>query len=95
MNEAMRDKMNQLRQAIAKYPRGQWYSPDTTPKKTNWFLSVVKGQAVGMPTVGDLVWVTKSQGAFQVVEVLKEEGEYTDKQGLARVTYHCRVISDL
>ena len=90
-----KDNMNQLRQAIAKFPRGKWFSPDTSVKKETWYVSVAKGQAVGMPEVGGLVWVAKSRGAYQLVEVTEVKGEHTDKDGLARVTYSARVITDL
>jgi hypothetical protein len=95
MSTKKQDTLNQLKQAIAKFPRGKWYSPDTTAKKENWFVSVAKGQAVGMPKVGDLVWVSKSRGAYQVVEVTKVEGEHTDNLGLSRVFYSSKVIADL
>jgi hypothetical protein len=95
MSTKKQDTLNQLKQAIAKFPRGKWYSPDTTAKKENWFVSVAKGQAVGMPELGDLVWVTKSQKAFQVVELTKVEGEHTDKEGLSRVFYSGKIIADL
>jgi len=90
-----KDNLNQLKQAVAKFPRGKWYSPDTTTKKENWFVSVAKGQAVGMPEVGDLVWVTKGRGGHQLFEVSKVEGEHTDKEGLARVTYTGKVIEEI
>jgi hypothetical protein len=89
------DSLNQLRQAIAKFPRGKWYSPDTTAKKENWFVSVAQGQAVGMPTIGDRVWVSKSRGAYQLVELTEQKGEHVDTEGLARVFFAGKVVADL
>jgi hypothetical protein len=90
-----KDNMNALRQAIAKFPRGKWYSPDTDVKKTNWFISVAQGQAVGMPAVGDLVWVSKSRGAYQVVELTEVKGDHVDNVGIARVLYSAKIVAEL
>jgi hypothetical protein len=90
-----KDNMNGLRQAIAKFPRGKWHSPDTTTKKENWYVSVAQGQAVGMPTIGDLVWVSKSRGAYQVVELTEQKGEHVDNVGIARVLYSGKVVAEL
>jgi hypothetical protein len=90
-----KDNMNALRQAIAKFPRGKWHSPDTTTKKENWYVSVAQGQAVGMPAVGDLVWVSKSRGAYQVVELTEAKGDHVDNVGIARVLYSAKVVAEL
>lgn len=95
MATANQNRLNGLKQAIGNMPRGKWYSPDTSVKKETWFISVAFGQAVGMPEVGDYVWVAKSRGAFQVVEVTKQEGEHVDKEGLKRVLFTGKVLTEL
>jgi hypothetical protein len=85
--------METLKGAIALFPRGKWYSPDTSVKKSTWFVSVAHGQATGMPKVGDIVWVSKSRDAYQVVELTTEQGEHTDKEGLRRSLFTAKVLS--
>ena len=85
--------METLKGAIALFPKGKWYSPDTTVKKSTWFVSVAHGQAAGMPKVGDTVWVSKSRDAYQVVELTAEQGEHTDKEGLRRTLFSAKVLS--
>ena len=62
--------------------RGVWTSPDTTPKKTNWFIQCHNNQVAGQPAEGRIVYVTKSRGAFQLVQLLEKQGDKTDKMGL-------------
>ena len=87
------DTTENLKRAIALLPKGKWYSPETTVKKTIWFVSVAHGQAAGMPKVGDKVWVAKSRDAYQLVEVATEQGEHTDKEGLRRALFTAKVLS--
>jgi hypothetical protein len=87
------DTTENLKGAIALLPKGKWYSPDTTVKKSTWFVSVAHGQAVGMPKVGDKVWVAKSRDAYQLVELTTEQGEHTDKEGLRRALFTAKVLS--
>ena len=74
MATAKEQRLQALRKAIGDIPRGKWYSPDTTVKKETWLISVAQGQAVGMPIEGDYVWVAKSRGAYQLVEVTSITG---------------------
>jgi hypothetical protein len=46
-----------------------------------------------MPKVGDIVWVSKSRDAYQVVELTTEQGEHTDKEGLRRSLFTAKVLS--
>jgi len=62
--------------------RGVWTSPDTTPKKTNWFIQCHNNQVAGQPAEGRIVYVTKSRGAFQIVQLLEKKADKTDKNGL-------------
>jgi hypothetical protein len=71
---AKQKRLEGLKSAIGDIPRGKWYSPDTGVKKETWLVSVAHGQAVGMPIEGDFVWVAKSRGAYQLVEVTEAEG---------------------
>lgn len=95
MATAKEQRLESLKKAIGNIPRGKWYSPDTTAKKDTWYVSVAYGQAVGMPIEGDYVWVAKSRGAFQLVEVTTQEGEHVDKEGLKRVLFNCKVVNEL
>jgi len=95
MATAKEQRLEGLKKAIGNIPRGKWYSPDTTTKKETWFVSVAQGQAVGMPIEGDYVWVAKSRGAFQLVEVTTQAGEHVDKEGLKRALWNCKVVNDL
>jgi hypothetical protein len=69
--------------------------PDTGVKKETWLVSVADGQAVGRPIEGDYVWVSKSRGAYQLVEVTKQTGEHVDKEGLKRSLWQAKVVADL
>lgn len=92
---AKQQRLDGLKSAIGNIPRGKWYSPDTGVKKETWFVSVAHGQAVGMPIEGDFVWVSKSRGAYQLVEVTEQKGEHVDKEGLKRSLWQCKVVNDL
>lgn len=95
MATAKEQRLAALRKAIGDIPRGKWYSPDTTVKKETWFVSVAQGQAVGMPIEGDYVWIAKSRGAYQLVEVTSITGEHVDKEGLKRTLFTGKVVADL
>ena len=84
-----------LREAVGLLPRGKWYSSNPKDKDTPWYVSVADGQAAGEVTVGTFVWVSKSRSAFQVCEVLKQEGTHTDKEGLKRTLFTVRILSEV
>ena len=72
----------QFQMAASVMLRGVWTSPDTTPKKTNWFIQCHNNQVAGQPAEGRIVYVTKSRGAFQIVQLLEKKADKTDKNGL-------------
>ena len=92
---AKQKRLEGLKSAIGNIPRGKWYSPDTGVKKETWLVSVADGQAVGRPIEGDYVWVSKSRGAYQLVEVTKQTGEHVDKEGLKPSLWQAKVAADL
>ena len=73
--------------------RGVWTSPDTTPKKTNWFIQCHNNQVAGQPAEGRIVYVTKSRGAFQLVQLLEKKGDKTDKNGLSVSLWTATVLN--
>lgn len=89
------ENLNGLRQAVAMFPKGKWYSTNPKDKETPWYVSVADGQVTGEVTVGAYIWVTKSRSAFQVVEVLRHEGSHTDKEGLKRSLFSVRILSEI
>jgi len=95
MATAKEQRLESLKKAIGMIPRGKWYSPDTTTKKETWYVSVALGQAAGAPIEGDYVFVAKSRGAYQLVEVTTQAGEHVDKEGLKRTLWNCKVVNDL
>ena len=88
-------KRKALREAVALYAKGKWYSADPKSKESPWLVSIADGQATGEVNVGDEVWVTASRSKFQLVELLKAEGAHTDKEGLRRSLYVARVIAEI
>jgi len=82
-----------FQQATLKMLRGTWTSPDTTPKKTNWFIQCHNGQVAGEPSEGRIVYVTKSRGAFQLVQLLEKKGDKTDKNGLSVSLWTATVLN--
>jgi len=84
-----------LKEALSLFPKGKWHSANPKDKDVPWHVTVADGQAVGKVTVGDLVWVSKSRGAFQLVEILKEEGTHTDKEGLKRTLFTGKVLTEI
>jgi len=88
-------KRDTLREAVGLFPKGKWHSANPKDKETPWFVSVADGQATGKVDVGSLVWVSKSRSAFQLVEVLKAEGNHTDKEGLKRSLFSVRIVSEI
>jgi hypothetical protein len=93
-SNANKDRLNGLKQAIAKFPRGKWYSPNPKAQQAEWFVSVALGQAAGMPKVGETVWVSKSRGAYQVVEVTATGGKHTNTEGLECQLYSATVKAE-
>lgn len=80
--EADTNRLMRFQQASRDMLRGVWTSPDTTPKKTNWFIQCHNNQVAGQPAEGRIVYVTKSRGAFQLVQLLEKKADGTDKMGL-------------
>jgi hypothetical protein len=82
MNKQDSKALQDIEAAKQKMLRGTWTSPDTTVKKTNWFIQVHDGQKAGKAEAGRVVFVTKSRGSFQFVELTEQKSKSTDKLGL-------------
>jgi hypothetical protein len=93
MNKQDQQALQDLEAAKKQMLRGTWTSPDTTPKKTNWFIQCHNSQVAGQPEAGRIVFVTKSRGAFQVVELVEKQADSTDKNGLAVSLWSAKVLA--
>jgi hypothetical protein len=82
MNKQDSKALQDIEAAKQKMLRGTWTSPDTTVKKTNWYIQVHEGQTAGKAEAGRIVFVAKSRGSFQFVELTEQKGKSTDKLGL-------------
>lgn len=92
MNKQDQKALQDLEDAKKQLLRGSWTSPDTTPKKTNWFIQCHDSQVAGKPEAGRIVFVTKSRGAFQLAQLVEKHSEKTDKLGLAVSLWTATVI---
>ena len=88
-------KRKVLREALALFAKGRYYSADPKDKNQPWLISIADGQTTGKVSIGDEVWVTVSRSKFQLVEILKEEGSHTDKEGLKRSLFLGKVIAEI
>jgi hypothetical protein len=93
MNKQDQEAMKQLEGAKQQLLRGTWTSPDTTAKKETWYIQCHETQVAGKPEAGRVVYVTKSRGAFQLVELLENMGAKTDNNGLAVSLWTAKVLA--
>ena len=92
MNKNDQKALQEMEAAKQKMLRGTWTSPDTSAKKSTWYIQVHEGQAAGKAEAGRLVFITKSRGAFQFVELTDKVGTGTDKLGLPTSLWNARVL---
>jgi hypothetical protein len=93
MNKQDQKALLDMEEAKKQMLRGTWTSPDTTPKKTNWFIQCHNSQVAGQPEAGRIVFVTKSRGAFQLVELVEKQGDGADKNGLPVSMWTAKVLN--
>jgi hypothetical protein len=93
MNKQDQATMAQLEGVKQQLLRGTWTSPDTTVKKETWYIQCHESQVAGKPEAGRVVYVTKSRGAFQLVELVENKGSKTDKNGLAVSLWTAKVLA--
>lgn len=92
MNKQDQNTMAAIEAASQQLLKGTWTSPDTSVKKTNWFIQCHDGQVAGKPEAGRIVRVTKSRGAFQYAELVELKGNKTDKNGLPVSLWTAKVL---
>lgn len=85
--------LREFEDAKKKLLRGVWTSPDTTPKKTNWYVQCHNSQVAGQPQVGRVVFVTKSRQSFQLVELVEKYADSVDKSGLPISLWVAKVLA--